>query len=207
MSIVLKARSSAWRRAQRFRSLALSILVPVAGAWVGWIIGIAHAQNTAVAAIERAGGAVLYSHQYPRLNSVMMSLFGIDCPRTVSDVFLRESGSGADLIHLKSFGGLKFLCLERSNVDDSGLNNLEGLKSLEHLILAGTKITDAGLAHLKRLTKLTNLELADARITDAGLVHLTALTGLSKLDLRGTRVTTDGVRDLKRALPNVSVRL
>jgi hypothetical protein len=151
MSVVLKARPTVWRRSLRFSSLALNILVPVAGAWLGWIVGNAHAQNTAVAAIEGSGGAIVYSHKNPWLNTLMSNLLGIDYPRTVSHVFLRANGSNADLIHLKSFDHLKFLSLERSNVDDFGLEHLNGLASLEHLILAGTKVTDAGLAHVKTL--------------------------------------------------------
>src|SRR5262245_8050013 len=102
-SSVLRLRPSVWRRCQRFSALALNILVPIAGAWLGWIVGNAHAQNTAVAAIENAGGVIIYSHEYPWLNALMLDAMGIDYPRAVSQVFLRENVSDADLIHLKSF--------------------------------------------------------------------------------------------------------
>jgi hypothetical protein len=205
MSVALKAHPTVWRRSLRFGSLALNILVPLAGAGLGWIVGSAHAQNTAIAAIEGAGGAILYSQNNPCLNTLMMNLFRIDYPRTVSHVLLRENGSDADSIHLKSFDRLRFLSLERSDIDDLGLENLGGLASIEQLILAGTKITNAGLARLRTLTKLSTLDLANTRVTDAGLVHLKELSNLSNLDLRGTRVSSAGVRDLERALPNVSI--
>jgi hypothetical protein len=205
MAVALKAQPTVWRRSLRFGSLALNLLVPLTGAWLGWIVGSAHAQNTAIAAIERAGGVILFSQENPWLNTLMMSLLGIDHPRSVSHVFLRENGPGADLCHLKSFDQLRFLSLERSDVDDFGLEQLAGLESLEHLILAGTKIGDAGLARLSTLTRLSTLDLSDTRVTDAGLVHLKGLRNLSKLDLRGTCVTSAGLGDLERALPDVAI--
>jgi hypothetical protein len=205
MSVALKAHPTTWRRSLRFGSLALNVLVPVAGAWLGWIIGSAHAQNTAIAAVEGVGGAILYSHKSPWLNKLMIRLFATDYPRTVSHVYLRENACDADLIHLRSFDRLKFLSLERSNVDDFGLEHLEGLTSIEHLILTGTKITDAGLTRLRTLKKLSVLDLADTRVTDAGLVHLKGFKNLSKLDLRGTRASAVGMQDLEQALPELAI--
>ena len=39
-------------------------------------------------------------------------------------------------------------------------------------------------------------------MTDTGLAHLKGLSNLQWLNLVGTQVTDEGVRDLRRALPN-----
>jgi hypothetical protein len=49
--------------------------------------------------------------------------------------------------------------------------------------------------------------LGETRVTDAGLEHLKGLIGLEFLHLRNTNVTQEGVEELKKALPNLIVRL
>jgi hypothetical protein len=68
-----------------------------------------------------------------------------------------------------------------------------------------TQFTDAGVVHLRRLTQLGLLGLCGTHLTDAGLVHLEGLTKLTALYLRDTHVTESGVRELKRALPGVTI--
>ena len=57
-----------------------------------------------------------------------------------------------------------------------------GLKDLEHLNLSGNKITDRALAQLRQMRKLR------------------------WLDLHQTHMTEEGIRQLKRALPNAHIQ-
>ena len=45
-----------------------------------------------------------------------------------------------------------------------------------------------------------------AEITDAGLAGLKGLTNLGSLNLENTQVTDAGVAELRKALPNCSIR-
>jgi hypothetical protein len=67
------------------------------------------------------------------------------------------------------------------------------------------KPTDDDLVYLEPLTELTMLDLSGAPITDAGLEHLKGLKNLRYLTLANTGVTSQGMKDLQRALPDVSI--
>ncbi|HEX5271388.1 MAG TPA: hypothetical protein VFW33_12905, partial [Gemmataceae bacterium] len=70
--------------------------------------------------------------------------------------------------------------------------------------LAGTRADD-GLAHLKPLTRLRTLTLCGTEVSDRGMAHLTPLKKLTELNVVNTRVTAAGVREVRAALPKVSV--
>ncbi len=142
---------------------------------------------------------------------------------------LPSSLSDAELVHLKGLTNLSELDLYGSPVSDAGLAHLKGLSKLSSLALGGTRISDAGLVHLKALTSLSVLRLSSTQVTDAGLVHLgglnslqflklehtrvsdaglfhlKALTNLSSLYLDGTQVTDSGIKDLRQALPGLTI--
>ena len=61
------------------------------------------------------------------------------------------------------------------------------------------------MANLADCAELKWLVLDNTDVSDSGLAFLHGLTKLRRLYLRGSRVTTDGVRQLKAALPNVTV--
>ena len=72
--------------------------------------------------------------------------------------------------------------------------------------LQNTGVTDAGLKYLEGLTQLRDLDLGGTKVTDTGLQHLKGLPQLRQLRLFATKVTDAGTADLKRALPNCSIR-
>jgi hypothetical protein len=96
---------------------------------------------------------------------------------------------------------LRWLILQEVLITDASLRRLDGLTGLEYLGLSGTGVTDAGLVQLRGLTGLTGLALENTRVTDAGLAHLKGLTKLKDLWLGGSLVRPEGVRDLRRSLP------
>jgi hypothetical protein len=56
--------SPAWKRFLRFRMRGLLVFVMVIGAGLGWIVRDAHVQRDAVAAIQAAGGKVMYDWEW-----------------------------------------------------------------------------------------------------------------------------------------------
>jgi Leucine Rich repeat len=107
---------------------------------------------------------------------------------------------------LKRLTRLKELGLVSRCISDGALEHIEGLTRLTGIVLRAPQVTDFGLVHLKRLACLEALDLTgNDKITDVGLQHLKSLVSLRLLCIRATSVTADGVKQLKRALPNLTV--
>jgi internalin A len=193
------------------------VLVLIFGAGLGWVVRSARIQREAVAAIQKAGGGVLYSWEWQEGDDIwgekpwppewLAKRIGIDYFDHVVVVYVHSTSriSDDEMVSIGDLASLKELCLDGSSVTDAGLANLKRLNGLRRLELDHTQVTDAGLKYLKRLTKLTDLQLDDTRITDAGLANLKGLTKLVDLDVSGTQVTDFGVSDLQQALPHSTI--
>jgi hypothetical protein len=102
---------------------------------------------------------------------------------------------------------LKRLSLQSTKVTDSGLADLSASTSLEELWLTqNSEFSDAGLEHVAKLPNLTRLDLRATPTTDAGLAHLAKRPTLKYVFLRATKVTPEGVENLRKALPEASIR-
>lgn len=64
-----------------------------------------------------------------------------------------------------------------------------------------------GLLYLKAFTNLERLKLNLTSITDAGLLVLSSLPQLKELEIFGAKTTANGIGKLKRALPQLDVRV
>lgn len=62
-----------------------------------------------------------------------------------------------------------------------------------------------GLIHLKGLANLETLDLFATGVSDARLAHLKGLAKLKTLRLGATTVTDEGVKNLRKALPNSTI--
>ncbi len=134
--------SHSWRRFLRFSVRGLIVLVLFVGAGLGWLVGQAHIQRDAVAAIRKAGGSVFYNWEVyhgkptpggrPWAPSWLVDLIGVDFFGHVTDAYWYGPLSPAD----------------------TALAEVGRLNQLEGLSLAGATVNDAGLVHLKGLTKL-----------------------------------------------------
>jgi WD40 repeat protein len=75
--------------------------------------------------------------------------------------------------------------------------------------LAGKKIDDAQLAalvpYLAGLSQLKSIQLMSNDISDQGLLHLERLSQVEVIYLADTRVTLDGVAELNKRLPSLTV--
>jgi hypothetical protein len=122
------------------------------------------------------------------------------------DLSYDETLKNADLIRLKRIKHLRTLNLAGTNITDAGLEHLKEFRELEELHLVFVDVTDAGLAHLEGLTQLRTLNLHETNVSDAGLKHLHGMKQLRMLYLGRTRVSDAGVAELRKALPDVSIR-
>ncbi len=105
----------------------------------------------------------------------------------------------SDLLPLQALTRLQTLDLDQTTVSD--LRPLQALTRLQTLFLSQTAVSD--LRPLQALTHLQALYLDQTAVSD--LRPLQALTQLEWLSLRQTAVSDDQVRELEKALPNLSI--
>jgi hypothetical protein len=176
----------------RFNVRGLLLLILIIGCGLGWlaqVIRTGNVQRRAVAAINQAGGWVVYDTEWdagqnpsawkPRWPKWLVDRLGIDYFANV--VFLNLHDRGTDLV----------------------LEQVARLPDLKQLHRPGFAVTDNGLAHLARSRNLQLLSLDDTQVTDAGLMHLKGLTGLRWLKVSRTKVTDAGVSELRKSLPQL----
>jgi hypothetical protein len=82
---------------------------------------------------------------------------------------------------------------------------LAKLKQLEELRI-GYGIGDAGVKALSGNTELKVLSVWNCtNVSDASVKALTSLTGLRELDVGITRISGNGLREIRKALPQCKV--
>ena len=145
-------------------------------------IGLARAdEKSAIAAIEKLGGRVLYVAKDSKEYNVTITknLFSKEKGFTVADAKLLGELSNAVEISfqhpdaddswitpIKGLGKLKRLHLEKTKITDKALDTVGAIDSLEYLNLYKTTVTDGGLDKLKKLKKLKALYLWQTKVTE-----------------------------------------
>jgi internalin A len=196
------------RRWLRMSVRGLIVLVLLIGVALSWVVHSAHIQRDAVAAIESAGGTVIYdweAHNSPGASSIgpwwapawLMERIGIDYFGHVVSVSCFGSRYDAPLVQIQNLERLEYLALSHSRVVDAGLAHLSGLTSLKSLFLRDNDVSDAGLVHLGGLTGLEQLDLYGTRVSGPGFAHLRGLKRLEILTLERTPVTDVALEHLK----------
>jgi internalin A len=127
--------------------------------------------------------------------------------RNLDSVLVQGSKVTADGVgHLSEIEKLESLTLCGNAIGVGGFAHLGKLTRLRYLNLESTHCTDHDVALLIPLANLTDLDLGyNPGVTDSGLRHLIGLRKLAGLRLYETKVTDDGVAELKKALPRLSV--
>ena len=146
------------------------------------LMGLAHAdEKSAIAAIEKLGGRVLYvakdSKEYNV--TIIKNLFNKEKGFTAADAKLLGELSNAVEISfqhpdtddswitpIKNLGKLKRLHLEKTKITDKALDTVGAIGSLEYLNLYKTAVTDGGMDKLKNLKKLKALYLWQTKVTE-----------------------------------------
>ena len=146
------------------------------------LMGLAHAdEKSAIAAIEKLGGRVLYvakdSKEYNV--TIIKNLFNKEKGFTAADAKLLGELSNAVEISfqhpdtddswitpIKNLDKLKRLHLEKSKITDKALDTVGAIGSLEYLNLYKTAVTDGGMDKLKNLKKLKALYLWQTKVTE-----------------------------------------
>ena len=138
-------------------------------------------EKSAIAAIEKLGGRVLYIAQDSNEYSVTITrnLFSKEKGFTGADVKLLGQLSNAVeisfqhpdtddswIIPIKNLGKLKKLHLQKTKISDKALDTIGAIGSLEYLNLYQTAVTDGGLDKLKNLKKLKALYLWQTKVTE-----------------------------------------
>jgi Leucine Rich Repeat (LRR) protein len=192
-TVLAESVSRPWRKYLRFSVRGLIVLVLVIGVGLGWIVRSARIQRDAVAAIEDVEGSVTYDWQWRNGNYIRAGTPW--APRWL-----------VDLIGVDYFGHVTGVVIFSSSPEtDAAIAQAGHLSQLEHLSLFQSSVSDEGLSQLKGLTKLVYLDLVGTQVTDGGLVHLRGMTNLSSLQLARTHVTDAGRKELKHALPRVTI--
>tara|TARA_Y100001968_G_scaffold132996_1_gene121370 strand:- start:1017 stop:1994 length:978 start_codon:yes stop_codon:yes gene_type:complete len=138
-------------------------------------------EKSAIAAIEKLGGRVLYvakdSNEYSV--TITRNLFNKEKGFTAADVkllgelpnaveisFQHPDTDDSWIIPIKNLGKLKKLHLQKTKISDKALNTIGTIGSLEYLNLYQTAVTDGGLDKLKNLKKLKALYLWQTKVTE-----------------------------------------
>ena len=110
-----------------------------------------------------------------------------------------------DLPVVSRMNDVHWLLLARTDIRDWDLASLIGLSKLERLDLTSTRITDMGVIHLAEVISLKDLTLSGTKITDESIPYLLKLRCLKRLDLRNTAITENGIKRMRRDLPNCRI--
>ena len=138
-------------------------------------------EKSAIAAIEKLGGRVLYvakdSNEYSV--TITRNLFNKEKGFTAADVkllgelpnaveisFQHPDTDDSWIIPIKNLGKLKKLHLQKTKISDKALNTIGTIGSLEYLNLYQTAVTDGGLDKLKNLKNLKALYLWQTKVTE-----------------------------------------
>jgi hypothetical protein len=186
----------------------LMLLVLAVGGGLGWICHQARVQREAVAAIEAAGGEVVFDWQWDSVNACVRN----DTPepgwltRQLGPGFFEEPVAvivhdGSDdsmMLHIARLPYIEFLYLYNSNVTDVGAVQIRKVRRLRNLYFNSTPaLTAKGVANLNGLNRLDFLWLP-RQADDAYLVAIKDVPALTGLVLPKTLVTDAGMSHLRK---------
>jgi hypothetical protein len=185
----------------------LLILVLATGVYFYWIVRAARLQETAVWAVETAGGNAFYDEDFLPLSQTqseprgwreyVRTYLGRDFVCDVVHVELWANGQKQDiggqvsaLSNFRQLGSLNFIGV---GTTDEVLKTLPELRSVWSVTFQNCSISDAGMVHLGMLPNLTQLQIGYVGIDDAGLARLPQAASLTDLALVNTKVTDAGL--------------
>lgn len=197
-----------------YRRIAVRLSVRALITLVLLLVGVvykARVQREAVAAIEAAGGEVMYpwdigvdSDPPPRW---LVEQVGIEYFGPVKGVRLEDTPTDAVMPALGRLESLEYLAIVGSLVTDAGLVHLKGLHRLREFDVyrssgsrpenVEVKVTTAGVEAFGRVCGLEVLDLREMRLKDADLAPLGRITTLEELQISSAAFTDAGLAHLK----------
>ena len=142
-------------------------------------------EKSAIAAVEKLGGRVLYIAKDSKEYSVTIT----------KNLFGKEKGfTAADAKLLGELANAVEVSFQHPDTDDTWVAPLKGLKNLKKLHLEKSKITDKALDTVGTIGSLEYLNLYKTSVTDSGLDKLSGLKNLKTLYLWQTKVTESKVK-------------
>jgi hypothetical protein len=199
---------AAHRRWFQFSMRSFILLLTAFAVVLAVLANRAREQREAVAAIERAGGVVLYygraNVKYLELDYDQDFLFHLFHTATCTTITSEELTEDI-CVEVARLPHLRMITLN-GPITDAGLAELTALRKFEFLELDGTQITNAGVSHLQRMKSLYLLDLGQTPVTDANLRELARLTKLRKLCISRRGVTAKGLDYFERSLRKCEVK-
>jgi Leucine-rich repeat (LRR) protein len=151
------------------------------------------------------------------------------------DISSNQTIKGGGFVHCrnaKGLGNLRELIANNTQFGQDGMGGIQHLKSLEVLELGKTGLTNIGMGAFRKCTGIKRLLIGqNAGITDVGMAELAVLKDLEFLELfnltnvtniglsyvkkakqlqyvnvTGTRINEEGMRALKKLIPNVKIK-
>ncbi len=148
-------------------------------------------EKSAIAAIEKLGGRVLYVAKDSKEYNVTIT----------KNLFNKEKGfTAADAKLLGELSNAVEISFQHPDTDDSWITPIKNLGKLKRLHLEKTKITDKALDTVGAISSLEYLNLYKTAVTDGGMDKLKNLKKLKALYLWQTKVTVGKVKSFQAAM-------
>tara|TARA_R110002072_G_scaffold303121_1_gene494539 strand:+ start:62199 stop:64358 length:2160 start_codon:yes stop_codon:yes gene_type:complete len=113
------------------------------------------------------------------------------------------TGSGLD--GLAESGKLTNLSFSATHLDATGVRMIAKIESLKSLELHAALVAEKDLLPLREMTGLWSINLGYSSVTDWSVSWLSNLKKLRQVDVGNTRVTKNGVRQLRKLIPDIYV--
>lgn len=140
--------------------------------------------QAAIEAFERIGGRFLKDMDWTTQQPIFLG----SLPRSATDDDLKK------LPFVPFSFGLSLAGQEK--ITDAGMANLSAVKNLYYLCLNGTNVTDTGVKKLANLQDLSSLDLSFSKFKDVGVIA--DFNNLTALNLNGTLAASSGLREIIR---------
>lgn len=88
---------------------------------------------------------------------------------------------------------------------DQALVEIRVMRELQSLWIESSRITDDGIMHLRRCNNVEDLKIRAPMMTDKSLQYLRDMKSLESITLIDTNVSDSGIRNFKKARPDVKV--
>jgi hypothetical protein len=148
-------------------------------------------EKSAIAAIEKLGGRVLYVAKDSKEYNVTIT----------KNLFNKEKGfTAADAKLLGELSNAVEISFQHPDTDDSWITPIKNLGKLKRLHLEKTKITDKALDTVGAIVSLEYLNLYKTAVTDGGMDKLKNLENLKALYLWQTKVTVGKAKSFQVAM-------